>query len=181
MTKYFKFVGVILIILFLVAAILEIVVFVETVDYLEGASLAISIVEIALFLIIGPASGMLFISYANHKEEHDFKDDFDEGKEEHDEDEEDEEDDYVENTSTPKKSISELPVAAKYDIEDIEIDGPIIKLGSRSFRMTLISDVHLRKDNIDLIAFGVRYKIYFDNEKRGYSLYQTILDNYRQI
>ncbi len=178
MTKYFKFVGVILIILFLVAAILEIVVFVQTVDYLEGASLAISIVEIALFLIIGPALGMLFISYANHKEEHDFKDDFDEDEEE---DDEDEEDDYVENSSTPKKSISELPVSAKYDIEDIEIDGPIIKLGSRSFRMTLISDVHLRKDNIDLIAFGVRYKIYFDNEKRGYSLYQTILDNFRQI
>lgn len=171
MTKYFKFVGVILIILFLVAAILEIVVFVETVDYLEGTSLAISIVEIALFLIIGPASGMLFISYANHKEDHDFKDDFDEDKEEDDE----------EDTSTPKKSKSELPVAAKYDIEDVEIDGPIIKLGSRSFRMTLISDVHFKKGNIDLIAFGARYKIFFDNKKRGYSLYETILDNYRKI
>ena len=71
MNKYFKFIGYLLLVAFLVLAIVKVIDFVAIVSSKTSALVIIeALLTIVVYLFVGPSLAILFISYANHVEKY---------------------------------------------------------------------------------------------------------------
>lgn len=180
MAKYFKIIGVLTLIGFIIYAIFDLVILIQTLPYMEPAQSASSILILMLILFVGPATGLLFISYGEHLEKCHARV-------------------YVNNSHTSVQnkdddSSSANPLAKHYQKyqyqpasikpttikeEDVSFENNILKIGTRTFNMQLQFFFNIKKED-KKVSFNInqdQFVVEFKTDEEANKFYELIYKN----
>lgn len=162
MAKYFKIIGYLFLVSFLIASFTF---FLELIKSTSNSFLE-SILFIC-FILIGPALGLLFISYGDmlekkdSLEKRDFKSNYK---------------NYI-NESTISSQTPIIKDGSEYMYNEVEIAGGSMKVGGNTYNIKYITEVKKCGQEVVFNFYNKRIKILCESESNALVIYHTLISN----